>query len=289
MTDRVPPGQELSALTVRDVVAVIEALYPASLAAEWDSIGLICGYPSAPVRSILLAVDASEEVGDEALRLGASLLVTHHPLFLSGVTSVAADTSKGRLIHRLIRGDVALFNAHTNADSASPGVSDALAAALGIVDLAPLQAVPGGSAAEGLGRVGRLLEPVTLGDFVERVALALPTTARGAAVSGDLGSIVTRAAVCGGSGDFLLAAANASGADVFVTADLRHHRVAEHRDDGGCALVDVAHWASEWPWLESAAALLGAELARLPGGDDIEIVVSRLCTDPWASQRHSAE
>lgn len=275
--------------SVADVMRLLEGLFPQRLAAEWDSVGLSCGEPSAPVRSILLAVDASEEVGHEAVALGASLLITHHPLFLSGVTSVAADTSKGRLIHRLIRSDVALFNAHTNADAASPGVSDALAEALGIVDLVPLQPAPGGSAAEGLGRVGRLLEPVSLGDFVERVALALPATARGAAVSGDLGAIVSRAAVCGGSGDFLLAAATASGADVFVTADLRHHRVAEHRDEGGCALVDVAHWASEWPWLESAAGLLGAELARLPGGQTIDIVVSRLCTDPWDSLQDSSE
>jgi len=268
--------------SVADVVDVMERLYPPTLAADWDSIGLVLGDPDAPVRTILLSVDASEEASLEAHDRGADLLITHHPLFLSGVTSFAADSSKGRIVHRLIRHDIALFNAHTNADCADPGVSDALATALGLIDLEPLDD-------SGLGRVGQLTAPMMLSDFADHVAAALPFTPRGISVSGDLMSQVSRVAVCGGAGDSLLSAANASGADVYVTADLRHHRAFEHRADGGCFLIDVPHWASEWPWLKSAKRELRRALAQLPGGRGVIIEVSQECTDPWTTHRRSPD
>jgi dinuclear metal center YbgI/SA1388 family protein len=123
--------------TVGDVIAVLEAAYPPELAADWDAVGLVCGDPADPVRSVLFAVDPVPETVDEAVG-GAQLLVTHHPLLLRGVHGVGADTPKGALVHRLVRGGTALFTAHTNADSADPGVSDALAEALGLSVTGPL-------------------------------------------------------------------------------------------------------------------------------------------------------
>ncbi|TQM13885.1 Nif3-like dinuclear metal center hexameric protein [Pseudonocardia kunmingensis] len=123
--------------TVGDVIAALEAAYPPALAADWDAVGLVCGDPGEPVSSVLVAVDPVPETVDEALD-GHQLLITHHPLLLRGVHGVGADTPKGALLHRLIRGGTALFTAHTNADSADPGVSDALAAALGLDVSGPL-------------------------------------------------------------------------------------------------------------------------------------------------------
>lgn len=125
--------------TVADLVAVLDAAYPPELAEDWDAVGLVCGDPADEVRAVLLAVDATEAVVDEALRTGAQALVVHHPLLLHGVTGLGADTPKGALLHRLVRGGCALFTAHTNADRADPGVSDALAAALGLRVLGPLE------------------------------------------------------------------------------------------------------------------------------------------------------
>lgn len=125
-------------LTVADVVAAFDRRYPPTWAEEWDAVGLACGDPLAPVRRLLMAVDPAPAVVDEARRWGADLLVTHHPLLLRGVHSVAASTPKGRIVHDLVTGGVALLCVHTNADSADPGVSDALAAALGLHDLVPL-------------------------------------------------------------------------------------------------------------------------------------------------------
>ena len=366
------------------MVAALEAQYPPSLAADWDSVGTVCGDPGDPVRSVLFAIDPVEEVVDEAVRLGVDLLVTHHPLFLRGTSSVAATTAKGRVVHRLIKAGVALHVAHTNADHAKPGVSDALAAALGLVELRPLDPLPApaldkivtfvpesdaeklldalaaagagelgdyarcawtssgvgtflplpgahptiGSVGEvarvdetrvemvlarsrrsdvvaalrtahpyeepafdvfelaswpgetGTGRVGVLSSPMSLGDFAAVVGSSLPSTAGGGRVAGPLDRVVHRVAVCGGAGGSLLEAATASGADAFVTSDLRHHVVSEHLADGGCAVVDMPHWATEWPWLPEAAARLRSSLETR--GTTVGTEVSVLVTDPWS-------
>ena len=126
-----------------DVVAALEARYPPATAEAWDRVGLVVGEPTAPVHWVLLAVDCVPETVDEAIAVGAQMMVVHHPLLLRGVHSVATTTYKGAVVHRLIRAGIALFVAHTNADVASPGVSDALAARLGLADIRPLVAEPG--------------------------------------------------------------------------------------------------------------------------------------------------
>ena len=262
-------------VTVADAVAVLEAAYPPALAAPWDAIGLTCGDPDVPLTRVLLAVDCTPETVAEAIDGGAGLLVTHHPLLFAGVHSVAATDAKGRMVHDMIRAGVAHLAMHTNADHADPGVSDALAHALGLQVTGPIDPLDGGPC--GTGRIGHLPEAMTLRAFADVVAASLPSTRHGVRVAGDLERRVRTVAVCGGAGDSLLAVIG-DRADAYVTADLRHHRAQEHLLDGGCALVDVAHWASEWPWLEQAASVLRA-------GTTLEVSVSTTPTDPWTDHR----
>ncbi|MGH3697576.1 MAG: Nif3-like dinuclear metal center hexameric protein [Pseudonocardiaceae bacterium] len=261
--------------TVRDVVAALEAAYPPALAASWDAVGLICGDPAEPVRRVLVAVDPVADTVAEALDKDAQLLVTHHPLLLRGVHGVPADDPKGGLVHRLVRAGVGLFCAHTNADAADPGVSDALAHALGLQVTGVLEP-RGDTERTGTGRICELPRSESLAAFTDRVRAALPETAWGVRAGGDPQRLVRTVAVCGGAGDSLLGAATAAGVDAFVTADLRHHPASEHLAAGGPALVDVAHWASEHPWCGQAAAVLAAALG---GTVDVHISFSR--TDPW--------
>jgi len=263
-------------VTVADVVALVHGRYDPATAEPWDAVGLVCGDPAAPVRRILVAVDPVDAVVSEALASGADLLLTHHPLLLRPVTSVAATTPAGRLVHRLVTGGCALLAAHTNADIARDGVADALAAALGLSDVTPV--VPSGTdPGAGHGRVGDLDAPMTLAEFAERVRDALPATAQGIRVAGDPGRVVRRVAVLPGSGGDQLADAAGSGADVVVTSDLKHHVTLDFLDGSGPAAVDTAHFASEWPWVPLVASLLEAELA----GRGVEVLVSALVTDPW--------
>jgi dinuclear metal center YbgI/SA1388 family protein len=385
--DTVPPvTNDAVGAALGDVVAVLESMYDPAWARAWDAVGLVTGDPDARVRRVLLAVDPSPVVVEEALAWHADLLITHHPLLLKPVHGVPATNAKGRTVHRLLKAGCALFTAHTNADAAAPGVSDALARVLGLTDLTPLSAdpadpmdkivtfapeeateavidaltaagagelgayrrvawttsgigtfVPGPEASpirgqmgnqeelkeqriemvlprarrqavvaalhhihpyqqpafdvlemapwtgpRGIGRFGRLTSSTTLREFAMLVAEALPATAQGVRIAGDPQAEVTRVAVCGGSGDSLLPAVRACGADVYVTADLRHHPTSEFRDETGEGppyLVDVAHWASEWPWLAGAANRLAGALEA--AGTPIEVHVSFRTTDPW--------
>lgn len=266
--------------TLRQVVSVLDLVYPPRLAADWDSVGLVCGDLDATVSAVLFAVDPVMEVVDEALLSQVDLIITHHPLFLAGVHSVAATTAKGKIVHTLISHSIALFCAHTNADHATPGVSDALAEKLGIGDLRPL--VPTlGQPSTGTGRVGELPETLTLEQFAELVAVVLPQTVHGVRVAGDPMTPVRTVAVCGGAGDGFLSEA-ALAADVYVTSDLRHHLALEHLADGGCALIDIAHWAGEWPWLEQAAGALARGLGSQ--GSSVRTIISQLPTDPWTAR-----
>ncbi|MEU6084989.1 Nif3-like dinuclear metal center hexameric protein [Streptomyces sp. NPDC047108] len=269
-----------------DVIAALDALWPAERAEEWDAVGTVCGDPDAAVQRVLFAVDPVQEVAEEAVKLGADLLVTHHPLYLRGTTTVAASTFKGRVVHTLIKNDVALHVAHTNADRADPGVSDALAGALGLRTTGPLVPDPDDPAGRrGLGRVCELETPMTLRDFAELAAARLPATAQGIRVAGDPGITVSRVAVCGGSGDSLFDRVRAAGADVYVTADLRHHPASEAQQQSPLGLVDAAHWATEWPWVEQAAAQLDEISDR--HGWNLRTHISRTVTDPWSAHAAS--
>ena len=268
---------------VRDVIATVLAAYPVSLAEDWDTgIGLTCGDPDDLIGSVLLAVDADDATVGEAIRTGAGLLLTHHPLLFRAVQSVNADTAKGTLIHRMIRSGVAHYAAHTNADSAEGGVNDALAGVLGLTGRRPLVPHSAGSVT-GSGRVGMLPVPMSLRDFARHVADRLPATAAGVRAAGDPDRMISTVAVCGGAGDSFLPAAAAAGVDVYLTSDLRHHVVAEFvADPANPALVDIAHWAGEWPWLANAAELIRS---AHPG---LAVTVSATRTDPWTLRVDSA-
>lgn len=274
--------------TVGEIRRVIHEAYPPQLAESWDAVGLVCGDPADEVRTVAFALDCTQEVADKAVELGAQMLVVHHPLLLRGVTSVAADTPKGKVIHTLIRNGVALLAAHTNADKARPGVNDKLAELVGITPGRPIVSVEpyeNLDEALGLGRVGELEQPMTLREFTQRVADALPETEWGVRAAGDPERVVKRVAVSSGSGDSFLDQAAALGVDVYVTSDLRHHPVDEHlraahlAQPEGPAVVDTAHWASEFPWTTQARDIVENALRV-----NTEIIDVR--TDPWTISAH---
>jgi dinuclear metal center YbgI/SA1388 family protein len=270
--------------SVADVVAYLDGRFPPGWAEDWDRVGLVVGEPEARVTRALCVVDCVPETLDEALASGAELIVAHHPLLLRGVNSVATTSGKGRLVHRMIRAGVALFVAHTNADVAAPGVSDALADRLGLTDLRPLRPSTGtaAGAGRGTGRVGQLPVPSTLAGLAALAADRLPATAWGVRAAGDPDRPVRTVAVCGGSGDAFLADARLAGADAYLTADLRHHVASEYLAEGGPALLDAAHWATERPWLDPLAERLATELG-------ISALASDLDTDPWTLHVASGE
>lgn len=263
--------------TLAEVVGAAHELWPLAGAEEWDAPGLVVGDASAEVKKVLLVVDAVAATIAEALESDVDLVIAHHPLLLKGITTVAEDRYKGSIIAQLIRGKCALLAAHTNADVVENGVSDVIAQALGLSKTAPILA--GNDASTGIGRVGELPTPTTLGALARTLADLLPPTATGVRVAGDYDQPVRTVALCGGAGDSLLAEPAVRTSDVYITSDLRHHPASESREQTllgpGPALIDVSHWASEWLWLETAATQLRAALPW------VEFLVSDVRTDPW--------
>ena len=262
---------------LHEVVSAAHALWPLSGAENWDVPGLTIGDNSAKVSRILLAVDAVDATVSEAISINADLLLTHHPLLFRAITTVAEDSYKGRLISRLIRANIGLLGCHTNADVVENGVSDVIAQSLDLRDTSPISV--GVTSSIGIGRVGDLEKPETLGALARRLSKILPATATGIRVSGTFDQLISRVALCGGAGDSLLSEPAVTGADVYITSDLRHHPAQDSRERSlighGPALIDVSHWASEWLWLERAAQQLRA---ALPG---VDVFVSDARTDPW--------
>lgn len=259
---------------IASVLEYMESRYPKGSVEDWDRVGFIVGGRTHEVRKILLAVDPVPEVVAEAIDTGCQLLITHHPLYLRGTSYVSSDDAKGRMVRDLIRADCALFCAHTNADVAVGGVADALGSLVGLEDMAPL--VDRGVGSVGIGRVGKVKRQ-TLRDFSTKVSSVLPKGPTGLYVGGNLDSEVETVAVSGGAGDSLLGAARQAGADVFLTADLRHHPASEHLMEGPPALLCGSHWATEWPWLPH----LATELTQHCGDGTLEVSISTVCTEPW--------
>ncbi len=268
--------------TLSEVTAELDRIYPRHWAEDWDRVGVVCGRPATEVRRILCVVDVVPETVAEAIERDCDLIVAHHPLLLRGVSGLdPAAEYKGDLVHTLIERGIGLYTAHTNADIAAPGVSDALADRLGLTDVRPLRPRTGPEhegSGRGIGRIG-LVRPTGFGAFVEHAAEVLPATVWGVRGAGDPDRTVRSVAVCGGAGDTYLADAADAGADVFLTADLRHHPAGEHLARGGPALIDAAHWATERPWLDTVARQL-SELV-----DDV--IVSDIDTDPWTIHQNA--
>ncbi len=259
-------------MTLSNLLATFEKLWPKTTAEEWDRPGLMLGNPSQRVTKVLLSVDATAEIINQAIESGCQLLLTHHPLLLRGVHELGELTLKGNLLSKAIKSDLAIFSAHTNADIAQGGVSQSLAQALGLRNLAPLDS------ASSHGVVGNIDE-IKLMDFARAIARAIPATAQGIRVAGDSDRQISRVGLVAGAGDSFLPLAAQVGIDVFITSDLRHHPaqdfIEQSKLTNGPALIDIAHWAAEWVWLDQAAA----QLAALH--PEVEFVVSDLRTDPW--------
>ncbi|MCI5825972.1 MAG: Nif3-like dinuclear metal center hexameric protein [Arcanobacterium sp.] len=264
------------AVTVADIVNVMNQHYPPALAEEWDRVGLSVGVPSAEVHRVGFAVDPCEATVREAIERGAQMLITHHPLFLRGTHSVATTTGKGAWVTDLIRSGCALFSAHTNADSAADGSGAALANLLKLENVRPLEPSSFDQTL-GIGTVGELPLTMSVRELAQRIKALIPETPAGITLGGDPERIVRTVALCPGAGDSLFAQVRAAHADVYVTADLRHHPATDHLWNGGCPLIGLSHFASEWPLLVNLRRRVSVELG-------LSAYISTIVTDPWAER-----
>ena len=224
-------------VTVNDILQYIETLAPADLKLDWDNVGLLCGSRSAAVTKVLVALDPFEGVCREAAQWGAELIVTHHPLIFSGLKKISPDDMVGEAVFKAIKSGISIYAAHTNADKVIAGVSGAMAAKLGLADVQILDEDGDGT---GLGVVGNLPAPLSAEQAValvkEKFGLRMLKASR------PVGTVISRVAMCGGSGSSLIGAARKSGAQLYISGDISYHNFFAPE---GFMIMDIGHYESE--------------------------------------------
>ena len=229
-------------VTVGQLIELLERIAPPELAEEWDNVGLLAGRSSAPVDTVLCALDLNPEVVSEAVEKGAQMIVTHHPILFRGRKNLREDDAEGRMLCELVRANIAMYAMHTNYDNACPGVNDALAETLSLRNVEIVaQAM----------RIGES-DRDTFGAFADHAEAALGGPIRR---YGDPQKHIRRVAVLGGSGADYLPDAISAGADVFLTGEISYHRALDAADNGICVL-EAGHAATERPGILALYAAL---------------------------------
>lgn len=255
-----------------EFLAALDALAPARLAEEWDNVGLMVGRRDRPVARVIVALDLRVAVLDEALAEGADLVLVHHPPIFPAMSAVTDARTAGALVLRAAEEGIGVVAAHTNLDSAAGGLNDLMAHALGMRDLSPLAPSPADPLL-GIGRVG-FIDPTPLAVVARRAMDALGTRGANAGLAGDPDGLVSRVAICTGSGGSLVEAARQAGADAYVTGDLKYHDADAAE---GMGLVNIPHGVVEQHALAAWTPRLADALA--PAG--VEVRITSVDTDPW--------
>ena len=224
-------------MKVKDIIKVIEDFAPLSIQEGWDNSGLCVGSPEDDVTSVLLALDCTPALVDEAIACGADMIVTHHPLIFSGLKKISPDNMVGEAVIKAIKAGISIYAAHTNADKVLEGVSGAMAARLGLRNVAVLDMDGDGT---GLGVVGDLPEPLSAEQAVALVKERFALKVMKASKPSD--GLISRVAVCGGSGGSLIGAARKAGAQLYVSGDISYHNFFTQ---DGFMIMDIGHYESE--------------------------------------------
>ncbi len=223
----------------KEVVAVIEKVAPCSFAYGKDNVGFLCGDAEREVTGILLTLDLDAGVVEEANRLGANLIIGHHPIMYRGTKTLTVDTPENRAIEKLFCYGITYYAAHTNLDIARGGLNDYLAKLLGVADTEAVEAAE--VAGEGIGRIGTV-QPQTAFAFAQHTKQVLG--AQGARFCGDPERIISRVAVNTGGGASLCESAAQLGADLFLSGDFSYPQMREYAARGMC-ILDIDHYTTE--------------------------------------------
>ncbi len=225
----------------RKIIEILEAQSPPSYACDWDNVGLLAGNIDREIHKIYIALDATDEAVEEAVNLGADMILTHHPLIFKGIRRVVADDFIGRRLIRLIQNNIAYYAMHTNFDV--KGMAELSAAMLGLEEPRVLDVTAVSlDKEEGIGRIGRFKNPMELkscADFVKTVF-----SLEQVKVFGDPKKELCVAAISPGSGKSEIGNAIAKGADVLITGDIDHHEGIDAVARGLC-IIDAGHYGLE--------------------------------------------
>lgn len=244
-------------ITITQLLDCLDEIAPFAIAEAWDNVGLIVGDRSRPVHSILVGLDPTNRLIDEALEKGADTIITHHPAIFKPIPAIDTADPAGRFLENALTNRINIIACHTNFDSTFRGVNDALAELLQLDQVEPL--VPIGSEVSNLsgsGRVGRYSPGRKRDGFVRLLLEALEVDS--VQMAGELPDTISTVALCGGSGSDFAETARLRGADVYISAEIKHN-VGRWAEEIGFCIIDGSHFATEKPAVKLLAARLRSE------------------------------
>ena len=259
-------------MKLREIITALEELAPLRLQDEWDNSGLQVGFPDTEIRRVLVCLDITEAIVDEAVAKGCNLIVSHHPLLFKALRQVSDATYQQRCVVRALSAGISIYSAHTSLDNAPGGVNHKIAGLLGLQNLRWLAPLEGEDAGSGL--VGELPRPEKDADFLARVKRSFGVQClRHSALDG---REIRRVALCGGAGAFLLGDAVRAGADCFLSGEFHYH---DYFENGGVLLAELGHYQSEQ---FTQDLLLDWLKANCPG---LEVLKTAIDTNPICYDR----
>ena len=238
-------------VNVADIIKIMEEIAPPAMAEDWDNVGLMLGRRCKAVKKLLLALDITGEVVQQAIAQKADMIITHHPLIFQGLKRVTDSEWQQELLLTLAEKGIAVYSAHTNLDCVSSGVNDVLAKKLHLDNVDVLDSD------NGLGRIG-IVPACSLQEFAAMVKKVLRADY---VVVGDAGKQVHKVAVCGGAGSDLISLALLCGADTLVTGDIKYHE-AQKAVFSGLNVIDAGHQPTELPVMDDLADRLSQRFAQ---------------------------
>lgn len=232
---------------VKDIVAIVERIAPLRLQEDYDNAGYQAGDPETEVTSVLTCLDITEATIDEAIKKGAQLIVSHHPLLFRPIRKIIPTDYINRTVIKAIRAGITLYSAHTNLDNAYNGVNYKMAEVLGLNNVKPLASLPsekteGIENAEmcGSGVIGTLPEVLSAESFITKVKEVFK--AENIRTNQQFSNTISKVALCGGSGSDFIKDAERKGADAYLTGEIGYHRFFGHEE---ILLVEAGHFETE--------------------------------------------
>ena len=254
-------------MKVKDIIAAVERTAPLRLQDEWDNSGLQVGFTASAVSKVLVCLDVTEAVVDEAARLGCQMIVSHHPLLFKALREVSDSTYQQRCVVKALAAGIAIYSAHTSLDNAPGGVNYKIAELIGLQELSWLLPKAGEDAGSGL--TGTLPEPERDTDFLLRIKQIFGVEClRHSECSG---RAIKTVALCGGAGAFLMKEAARKGADCFISGEFHYH---DYFENDGMLLAELGHYQSEKFTVELLAGLISA------GCPGLTVIKTSLNTNP---------
>ncbi|MCH7954551.1 MAG: Nif3-like dinuclear metal center hexameric protein [Candidatus Marinimicrobia bacterium] len=239
-------------MKISQVLEILNEWAPEADAQEWDNVGLLVGSEEDELTGILVALDVTAAIANEAKESGSNLIITHHPIIFNPLYSLRRDEYPASVIVQLIKNDLSLYTMHTNLDIADSGVNESLAEKLKLKDIKPFDDSELGA----LGRIGELQSELRMDDFLKELKLVLDVEAL--TYKGDTGQLIKKVALCSGAGGSFIETAVKLKADVFVSSDFKHSNWLEAGDR--IALVNAGHFESEEVVLDSIIDKLGRKM-----------------------------